>query len=196
MSLKIGIVGVGSFAQSFIPLFKAHPLVDQVVLCDLDAEKLELNAEKHDLVRTSASLDHLCGTDVDAVLVLAQNWLHGPQAVCALLAGKHVYSAVPAGIDVDEIARLVETVERSGLIYMLGETSYYYPAVLYCRQRFREGAFGRVAYAEAEYYHDWDHGLYDVMKWRGGKAWRATAGAPPMHYVTHSTSPRIGDKPR
>jgi predicted dehydrogenase len=71
---------------------------------------------------------------------------------------------------------------------MLGETSYYYPTVLYCRQRYRAGDFGRAVYGEAEDIHDFDHGLYDVMKWRGGDRWRETAGGPPMHYPTHSTS--------
>ena len=49
MSLRIGIVGTGAFAQSFIPPFKAHPLVGQVVLCDLDREKLANNAAKHQI---------------------------------------------------------------------------------------------------------------------------------------------------
>ena len=40
MRIRIGICGVGSFAECFIPLFKAHPEVENVVLCDLDAEKL------------------------------------------------------------------------------------------------------------------------------------------------------------
>jgi predicted dehydrogenase len=71
---------------------------------------------------------------------------------------------------------------------MLGETSYYYPAVIYCREQFRRGAFGRIVYSEGEYYHDWDHGLYEVMKWRGGERWRDFAGGPPLHYPTHSTS--------
>ena len=59
MSLRIGIVGTGAFAQSFIPLFKAHPLVGQVVLCDLDGEKLQRNAAKHQIADTSPSLDAL-----------------------------------------------------------------------------------------------------------------------------------------
>jgi hypothetical protein len=37
MGLKVGIVGVGSFAQCFIPLYKAHPIAGEVVLCDVDA---------------------------------------------------------------------------------------------------------------------------------------------------------------
>jgi predicted dehydrogenase len=188
MGISVGIVGVGAFAQCFIPLFRAHPLVDRVVLCDLDAEKLRRNAQVHGIAETSASLDDLCATDVDAVAIITQPWLHAPQATQALRAGKHVYSAVPTGISVEEVTDLVRTVAATGRVYMLGETSYYYPAVIYCRERFRGGAFGHIVYGEAEYYHDWDHGLYDVAKWRGGERWLETAGSPPMHYPTHSTS--------
>jgi len=34
MSLHVGIVGVGSFAQTFIPLFKARLPVCEITLCD------------------------------------------------------------------------------------------------------------------------------------------------------------------
>lgn len=188
MGIRLGIVGMGAFAQHFITLFNAHPDVDQVTLCDLDAEKLRTNATKHDIAQTSPSLDDLCHTDTDAIALFTQNWPHGPQAAQALRAGKHVYSAVPPGISLEELRAIANAVKETGNIFMLGETSYYYPAVIYCRQRYREGAFGDIVYAEAEYYHDWDHGLYDVAKWRGGENWRETAGVPPMFYPTHSTS--------
>lgn len=188
VGIKVGIVGVGAFAQSFIPLFRAHPLVETVILCDLDAEKLRQNAEKHGIPETSPSLDDLCGRDTDAVVIITQNWLHAPQAIQALRAGKHVYSAVPTAVTLEEVAELVRTVAETGRVYMIGETSTYYPAVIYCRERRAVGAFGRVVYAEAEYYHDWDHGLYDVARWRGGDRWLETAGLPPMYYPTHSTS--------
>jgi len=186
--MKLGIVGTGSFAQGFIPLFKAHPLVEHITLCDLDRDKLAQNAAKHEIKTTCSSLEKLCATEVDAVALFTQNWLHAPQAVAALDAGKHVYSAVPSSIDIEETKALVAAVERSQKIYMLGETSYYYPGVLYCRQRHQQGDFGRIVYAEAEYFHDWDHGLYDVARWRGGENWKETAGIPPMYYPTHSTS--------
>ena len=188
MGLHLGIVGTGAFAQSFIPLFKAHPQVERVVLCDLDDEKRALAAARFEIGDTSPSLDALCASSVDAVCLFTQNWLHGPQAVQALEAGKHVYSAVPPGISVAEIENLVAAARSSGAVYMLGETSYYYPGVLYCREQFARGAFGRIVYGQAEYYHDWDHGLYEVARWRGGEHWRETAGIPPMYYPTHSTS--------
>jgi predicted dehydrogenase len=180
--------GVGSFAECFIPLFKAHPLVSEVILCDLDAAKLKAKSDRFGLPRTCPSLDELCRTDVDAVAIITQHWMHGPQAVQALKAGKHVYSAVPAAVTVDEMTELARAVKTTGRVYMIGETSYYYPCAIYCRRRFAAGDFGHAVYGEGEYYHDFDHGLYDVYKWRGGRQWKKVAGTPPMHYPTHSTS--------
>ena len=87
-----------------------------------------------------------------------------------------------------EIAELVRIVEETGRIYMIGETSYYYPCAIYCRERFRNGDFGHVVYGESEYYHDYTHGCYDVAKWRHGDDWEKYFGIPPMFYPTHSTS--------
>jgi predicted dehydrogenase len=126
--------------------------------------------------------------DLDAIAIITQHHLHGPQAVQALRSGKHVYSAVPSAITVEEVADLVRTVGETGLIYMIGETSYYYPCAIYCRERFGKGDFGHIVYGEAEYYHDYTHGMYDVLKWRHGKEWKKYSGMPPMFYPTHSTS--------
>ena len=188
MGIRVGICGTGAFANHFIPLFKAHPEVEQVVLCDLDAEKLKEKSERFELSDTCASLDELCERDVDAVALYTQHHVHGPQAVQALEAGKHVYSAVPSAVTLDEITNLVQVVEKTGRIYMIGETSYYYPCTIYCRDRFQKGDFGHVVYGEAEYHHDYVHGMYDVAKWRHGDQWEQYFGMPPMFYPTHSTS--------
>ena len=188
MGIRMGICGVGAFADRFIPLFKHHPQVENVVLCDLDADKLAAKCEKYDVRDRSPSLDDLCTWDVDAIAIITQHHLHGPQAVQALRAGKHVYSAVPSAISVPEITELVGTVQESDKIYMIGETSYYYPCAIYCRNRFRTGDFGHIVYAEGEYYHDYTHGMYDVAKWRHGRDWERYYGMPPMFYPTHSTS--------
>jgi len=124
MGIQLGICGTGAFADCFIPRFKAHPLVDEVILCDLDADKLKAKSEKFGLPHTLPSLDALGKSNVDAIAIITQNTLHGPQAIQALESGKHVYSAVPSAITVDEITRLVKPVERTRLVYMIGETSY------------------------------------------------------------------------
>lgn len=188
MGISVAMVGTGAFASAFIPLFKAHPLVDRVVLADLNPDKLRAASERFGIAATLPSLDAACESDVDAVAIITQPWLHGPQALQALRAGKHVYCAVPIARRVEEVRAIVRAVEESGRIYMTGETSYYYPAAIYCREQFARGAFGDVVYGEGEYYHDWDHGLYAVNRTRGGARWLEHAGAPPMYYPTHSMS--------
>src|SRR3954468_1145136 len=149
MGIKLGILGAGGrFADCFIHLFKGHPLVDSVTLCDHDAAKLAQSALKNGIARTCATFDELLASDVDAIALFTQHWMHAPQAVRVLEAGKDVYSAVPAAAGLDEVRTLVRAVERSGRIYQMGETSYYYDEAIWCRERFRADEFGAIAYAE------------------------------------------------
>ncbi len=140
------------------------------------------------------------------MVVITQHWLHTPQAVQALEAGKHVYAAVPLLCvpDGDEILdwcdRLIRTVERTGLHFMYGETTYYRPEAMYCRRRAAAGDFGRFVYAEGEYFHDVDHGLRQVRANRLAspagqehlkqmmERYGRSVVTPPMHYPTHSTA--------
>ena len=159
-----------------------------VSLTELVPERRLQEAALAGVTETHGSLDELLASDCDAVAIFTQRWLHAPQAIAALKAGKHVYSAVPAGATAEELAELVETVRRTGLIYMLGETSYYYPSTLFCREMWRQGKFGRFVYGEGEYMHDMSHGFYQAYPHSGCADWKRTAGVPPMLYPTHTTS--------
>ena len=214
MGISLGIVGLGSFGSSFADLFMSHPLVDRIALCDREPERIARFATderwqaKFHPRDAYASLDEICASDIDALALFTQPWLHAPQAVQAMEAGKHVYSAVPIVMlpDGDEIldwcARLVETVERTGQNYMLGETTFYRSEAIYCRRRAAEGAFGDFVYSEGEYLHDVDSvgsNLRQVQAHRlasqAGQEWLTARDAyiskgiltGPMHYPTHST---------
>ncbi|MGH2351164.1 MAG: Gfo/Idh/MocA family protein, partial [Chloroflexota bacterium] len=188
MGIRLAVVGTGLWGRRLIPLFKVHPQVDEIALCDLDPVKLQAAAQEFGIPKTYPSLDAVLDSNVDAVVLVTQHWLHAPQAVQVLKAGKHVYSSAPAGITVEEIGTLVKTVEQSGRIYVMGETSYYYSWVFYCRQRYLAGDFGDIIFSDSDYYHDLEHGLLEVFKTRGGERWQEIAVIPPMYYITHCTS--------
>ena len=215
MGISVGLVGLGAFGSAFAELFKNHPLVDRVGLCDREPSRIKAFAErpswrdKFSPKDAYGSLDDICRSDLDALVIITQHWLHAPQCVQAMEAGKHVYSAVPVitipdGLEILEWCdRLVATRRRTGRHYMLGETTYYHPGTMYCRRRAAEGAFGQFTYAEGEYFHgfDWPScDLRDVRRQRLGSApgqeWLAIEKAyvqrgvrnGPMHYPTHSTS--------
>jgi predicted dehydrogenase len=188
-SLKIAVIGAGQFSQCFVPLYQAHPLVAEVSLCDLAPERLAAEAARLGVARTFASFEQvLRATDINAVAIFTPRWAHAPMALAALRAGKHVYCAVPAATTLEELHELVEEVRRTGLTYMMGETSVYYGNRLYCKERWDAGDFGHFVYGEGEYYHDMSHGFYEAFQYSGGEQWKATASYPPMLYPTHSVA--------
>jgi predicted dehydrogenase len=188
----LGIVGAGQFAGSFAKLWQLHPGVGDILATDLLAERAERLAAGYDLAGTVPSYEAMLDSDVDAVAIFTQRWTHGPLVVQALRAGKHVYSAVPMAVTAEEIAAIIEAVRQTGLTYMMGETSYYNPAVVYARNQIANGAFGRLFYAEGDYVHDMDLGFYDAYKYSGGENWKATASYPPLLYPTHSIGGVLG----
>lgn len=187
-SIKLCIIGAGQFSQCFAPLYAAHPLVSEVSLCEVIPERLKSEGVRLGITRQFAAFEEVLRSEVDAVAIFTQRWMHAPLALQALAAGKHVYSAVPAATTLEELHELVETVRRTGLTYMMGETSQYYGARLYCKERWNAGDFGRFVYGEGEYYHDMSHGFYEAYKYSGGDGWKATASYPPMLYPTHSVA--------
>ncbi len=189
MGINIGFVGLGEFGSCFVPIYKDHPCVDKLVLCDLKTDLLKQKSEEFDLPETAANLDELLAReDIDAVAIYTQHWLHAEQAIQTMKAGKHVTTAVPAAYSIEQIEKLVETVKATGKIYSVQETSVYYPAVAYARQKHKEGQFGEIFFMEGCYFHDWSHGLEEVYRRRYGEKFDQEAGDPPMMYVTHSTS--------
>lgn len=183
--MKLGIVGAGQFSRQFVPLFQAHPYVAQVSVTDLVSERRQA-FEAEFGIRSYASYDALLKSDITAVAIFTERHTHGPLVIRALKAGKHVYSAVPMADKIEEMQEIAELAASTRLIYMMGETAYYYPAALFCRTELKKGSFGDFVYGEANYYHDMDHGFYQAFKYSGGASWQRVAGVPPMHYPTHS----------
>jgi predicted dehydrogenase len=192
---SLGIVGAGQFAGQFARLWRLHPGVGPVLATDLLPARAERLVADHDLAGVVGSFEALLDSDVDAVAIFTQRWTHGPLAVRALRAGKHVYSAVPMAVTEPEIAAIIDAVRDTGLTYMMGETSYYNPAVVHARDQVAKGAFGRLFYAEGDYVHDMDLGFYDAYRYSGGENWKATASFPPLLYPTHSIGGVLGAWP-
>ncbi|OHD67562.1 MAG: hypothetical protein A2177_12360 [Spirochaetes bacterium RBG_13_68_11] len=69
MGISIGLVGLGAFGSEFAPLFKAHPLVDRIALCDREPERVARFARmpsfqaKFRASDAYASLDEICRAD-------------------------------------------------------------------------------------------------------------------------------------
>jgi len=177
--LTVAIVGCGNFARAFVDLFKAHPTVDKVYVCDLIPERAKEYSEKFD-VEIIDTYEHILeDKSINCIANFTQRHLHGAIVIRALKAGKHVYSAVPMAPTVEECQEIVKLVKEKELIYLMGETCYYYPCAMFCRETYKDGKFGDFTYGASQYYHHIDSISYGKRPNEGGM--------PPLLYPTHST---------
>ena len=192
--LNIAIIGCGRFAKFFVPLFKAHPVVEKVYVCDLKRERAEDYAAQFGVEIIDSFEEALASDHIHAVAIFTQRFKHGPMVISALEAGKHVYSAVPGAISVEEIVRIEQLVRTTRLTYSMGETGFYRAPAIFCREEFAKGTFGKFTYAEAHYNHD-IRNMEQSFRSSGGEDWKQYAGIPPMYYPTHSTSMILSTMP-
>ena len=192
--MRIAVIGCGRFSQYFVPLFKAHPVVERVAVCDLIPERAEDYSNRFGVDIAPSFEEVLASDEFNAVAIFTQRFKHGPMVIAALKAGKHVYSAVPCSLKVEEIMEIERLVRETRLTYSMGETGYYRSATLFCRREFKKGTFGKFAYAEAQYNHD-IRNMEASFRSSGGERWKEYEGIPPFFYPTHSTSMVLSSMP-
>ena len=180
--LRIGIVG-GRFGTSF--QFHEHPNCIVEAVSDLRPERREKLMNVYKCSKSYNSLELLVkDKKIDAVAIFTEGPNHLKHVLECLKHGKHVLCAVPAvWANIEEAEILYEAVKKSGLIYMMAETSYYQQFTISARKFYQENKFGEVFYCESEYQHD---GLEKLYYENNKRTWRY--GVAPMHYPTHCTA--------
>ncbi len=184
--VRVGLIGYGvcRFAADFS--FQDHPNVEVAAVSDLIPERCAELARVTRCNKTYPSLKELIKDNtIEAVFIATDAPSHAQHSIDALNHGKHVACAVPAVFgSVEDAYRLFETVKRTGLKYMMFETSMFRENLYAMRQLFNAGCFGRISYAEGEYWHYSEKGIDSFKNWRHGM--------PPQWYPTHSDAYYIG----
>ncbi|MDO8542248.1 MAG: Gfo/Idh/MocA family oxidoreductase [Opitutaceae bacterium] len=179
--IRIGVVG-GRFGLTFY--FHQHPDCVVEAVSDLRRDRRDALMKTYRCGRSHESLEKLIlDPAIDAVFIATPAPDHVRHGVMALKAGKHVLSAVPAAMSLEECELLLATVKSTGLTYMMAETSYWGQSTISARKFFEQGKFGDIYCTESMYHHA---GLESLFFEDGRRTWRH--GLPPMHYPTHCTS--------
>jgi predicted dehydrogenase len=187
--IRIGVVG-GGFGMGFH--WHEHPNCIVEAVSDLRPVRRKQLMAKYKCEKPYESLEKLIlDPKIDAVAVFTGAPDHARHVLDCMAHGKHAISAVPACLSLEEAAKMKEAKERTGLTYMMAETSYYRSPTITARRLFKDGKFGELVYSEAEYYHPGIGWATNYLSTREGKrTWRW--GLPPMFYPTHSTAFLVG----
>jgi predicted dehydrogenase len=177
--LNVCVVGLG-FGGSFPEIYRAHPDVDRVGICDANPARLNAFGERHGFEERYLSMEDVLGDATwDAVHLVTPIPLHAQQSVAVLRAGKHCACTVPAATSLDDLRALVAARRGSGRAYMMMETAVYTYHFLHARSMRDAGELGRIQFLRGAHNQDME-------------GWpRYWAGLPPMHYATHAVAPLL-----
>lgn len=191
--IRVGIAGYGlcKFGAAFF--YQNHPNVEVVAATDLDPARCAALAQAVGAKKTYPSCEEMIkDKSLEAIYIATDAPSHARLAIMALEHGKHVCSAVPAvfGFEAEEEAeKLFHAVKKSGMKYMMNETSAFHEALYAKRMQYQAGALGKILYSEGEYWHD-GIGTLGSFNAKNGRideyGWRRAL--PPMWYPTHATA--------
>jgi hypothetical protein len=193
--IRVGIAGYGlcKFGAAFG--FQNHPNVEVAAVTDLIPANRAALAKACRCEKTYPSCEEMIQDDkIEAVFIATDAPSHARLAIAALQHGKHVASAVPAVFgSLEDADRLFDAVKKSGLKYMMFETSYYHSTLYTWHQQYRAGQLGKIIYSEGEYYHYFGSplaGYNPKTKNVDPGGWRN--GLPPQWCPTHSNAYYVG----
>jgi len=190
-TVRLAVVGGGFGAHHH---WHEHPNCEVVAVTDLVEERRQALARNYACANIFPSMEEMLSTAADtfdAVAIFTDVPSHARHVVACMERGKHVVCACPVATTLEDMQALKEIKERTGLVYMMHESSYYRQPCIAARELHAAGAFGRLCYSEVEYYHP---GIgtrsNSLSRWQGEDSWRF--GFPPMWYPTHSLGLLVG----
>jgi len=154
--IGMGIVGAGFVGPHHVDAVRRLGFVDVVAVAGSNDDSGRRKASILGARRGYGSYQALVDDpEVQVVHVATPNYLHYEVACAALAKGKHVVSDKPLATTAAEAKRLVDALERSGLV---GAVTFNYrgnPLVQQARHAVAQGEIGRPTFLHGYYLQDW-----------------------------------------
>jgi 1,5-anhydro-D-fructose reductase (1,5-anhydro-D-mannitol-forming) len=178
------VVGIGDITiRRVIPAILAEPRSRLYGLVTRDAAKAAPYLAGPYKARTWSTLDEALDDpevqkEVHAVYVGTPVFLHAPQTIQSLRAGKHVLCEKPMAMSEAEAASMVRAADENKRQFGVAYYRRFYPKVLRAKQLLDAGVIGKPVFAELT-----NHMWFDGSGNRGWLFDPAKAGGGPLYDV-------------
>lgn len=104
--------------------------------------------------------------DIDLIDIGVTNHLHAEIAIAAAEAGKHVICEKPLAMNVEEASRMLEAVNKAGVVHMVCHNYRFVPAIRFAKQLIDSGKLGKIYHFRSRYLQDWIMDPQFPLVWR------------------------------
>ncbi len=140
--LRIGVIGVGRIGRMHAALI-AHQVPGAALGAVYDAHEPSARTVSADLgVPAAAGVEEILGSDLDAVAICSSSDTHVELMIAAAEAGKAVFCEKPVSLELAELNRALEAIERAGVPFQIGFNRRFDPGHASVQEAVSSGAVG------------------------------------------------------
>jgi predicted dehydrogenase len=129
---------------------------------DVNADEAlhSFNTETNEIKRYRTYEDLIGNSDIDAVVIATPDHWHGPMAIAALEAGKHVYLEKPMTHNIAETYQLREAARNSKGVLMIGHHQRQTQSFLTAQDVIRKNVLGHISLVQVNTNRNRDTGAW------------------------------------
>lgn len=182
---RVAVVGMGFIGSFHCRAIEESPEAHLIAVADeIDSPNLKKSREDYNVEAYTDIRKLLARDDLHAITLGTPSGLHGPLAIKAMEAGKHVLTEKPVEITLAKADAMIATAKKRKV--RLGVISQHRtdPGIEELKAAIDSGALGRIVLAEA--YVKWHRTqqYYDSGGWRG--TWKLDGGGALMNQGVHT----------
>lgn len=147
MPVKLGVLGAGIIAGSFMEAAPDVPDLEVAVICDVVEASARALAEPFEIPWETDYRAVLEDDSIEAVYIALPHHLHAEVAVAAARAGKDILLEKPMANSLEEADRILEAQEQAGVKLMLGFTHRFHAELETAKRLIDAGELGQVTLA-------------------------------------------------
>ena len=147
MPVRLGVLGAGIIAKSFMEAAPDVADLEVAVICDVAADAARALAEPHGIEWLRDYRAALADETIDAVYIALPHHLHEEATIAAAEAGKHILLEKPMANSLDAADRMLRAQKRAGVKLMLGFTHRFHSELESAKQLIEAGELGRPTLA-------------------------------------------------
>ncbi|MDR1611348.1 MAG: Gfo/Idh/MocA family oxidoreductase [Planctomycetota bacterium] len=144
--VKAAVVGLGRLGGRHAEnVARRVAGAELAALCDADAARLAVYAERLNVPRRTRDFDQLLAIDeIEAIVLVSPSVFHPEHISKALDAGKHVFSEKPLGVTAEDCLAAEQAVNRHPeLVFMPGFMRRFDESYAFAHQRVKAGDIGK-----------------------------------------------------
>ncbi|HGW6206948.1 TPA: Gfo/Idh/MocA family oxidoreductase, partial [Enterococcus faecalis] len=146
-NIRVGIVGLGRLGKVHAKnLSSAVSGCELTAACSLVESELAFAQKELGVKYTFSSYEEMVQSAViDAVFIVSPSGFHCEQVRLAMENGKHVFTEKPLGIEIEDIKKTQEVIEKyPEQVFMLGFMRRYDESYQYAKKMVEDGEIGEV----------------------------------------------------